>query len=135
MFDPLAAMNTATHRVLLIGSLLGAACNPPEPDAPAPPPVVNAPKAPPTGMPAIRAAVIERLEGEVRELAPAGHYTYLRVGEPGDWAVVMGHVEVSLGDAISLRVQGSQDDFHSRRLGRDFERLYFASVAPPKAAT
>lgn len=128
-------MNTATRRVLLIGSLLGAACNAPEPEAPAAPTVGEAPKASETGMPAMRAAEIDRLEGEVRELAPAGHYTYLRVGEPGDWAVVMGHVDVSLGDAISLRVQGSQDDFHSRRLGRDFERLFFASVATPKAAT
>lgn len=97
--------------------------------------MAETPKAPQTGMPAMRAAEVDLLEGEVREVAPAGHYTYLRVGEPGDWAVVMGHIDVSLGDAVSLRVQGSQDDFHSRRLDRDFTRLFFASVATPKAAT
>lgn len=129
-------MNTATRRLLLLGGLLGlAACDAPETPAPAPVAAANPPKAAPAGMPAIEAAEIDMLEGRVRELESAGHYTYLRIGDPGDWAVVMGKVDVSLGDAISLRVQGSQDDFHSRRLGRDFERLFFASVANPKAAT
>ena len=69
---------------------------------------------------------IVRLEGSVREVMPAGHYTYLRVED--DWAVVMGALEVKAGDPIHLRVQGTQRDFHSRRLDRSFERLFFASV-------
>lgn len=89
-------------------------------------------------MPVLEAAKIDMLEGVVQELEPAGHYTYVRVGEPGDWAVVMGRLDVGLGEAITLRVQGSKDDFHSRRLGRDFERLFFASIPKrlnPKEAT
>ncbi|MBV1856931.1 MAG: hypothetical protein KUG77_00875 [Nannocystaceae bacterium] len=89
----------------------------------------------PTGMPPVDKAEIEALRGEIVELAPAGHYTYLRVGDPGDWAVVLGQLDVELGDSIDLRVQGSKDDFHSHRLGRDFERLFFASVATASTPT
>ena len=73
---------------------------------------------------------VESLEGVVAEVLLAGHYTYVRVGDA--WAVVMGSLDASPGEAIHLQVQGSQRDFHSRRLDRDFERLYFASV--PKGA-
>ena len=91
--------------------------------------------APPTGMPAIDAAQIEVLEGVVHELQPAGHYTYVRIGAPGaegDWAVVMGRLDAEPGEALTLRVDGSKTDFHSRRLDRDFEQLFFAR-APKRA--
>jgi len=82
-------------------------------------------------MPSLDPTDINTLGGVVHELQSAGHYTYVRVGAPGtdgDWAVVLGALETSLGAAITLSVQGSQTDFHSRRLDRDFEQLFFASV-------
>ena len=81
-------------------------------------------------MPAMARTDVASLDGVVGEVLAAGHYTYLRVGN--DWAVVMGPLDAAPGEPISLRVQGSQTDFHSRRLDRDFERLFFASV--PKGA-
>lgn len=125
------------HRLLLLvfGVLASSACDaPPDPPAAAetPTPAVR------EGMPAVGPADRDQLVGEVRELTPAGHYTYLRVGEadtPGDWAVVMGPVDVPVGGAIELRVQGSVDDFHSRQLDRDFDRLFFASVATRETTT
>ena len=70
------------------------------------------------GMPAMVRADVASLDGVVGEVLQAGHYTYVRVGD--DWAVVMGQLDTRPGEAISLRVQGSQTDFHSRRLDRDF---------------
>lgn len=108
---------------VLGGILFGSACGCPPADAPATPrETVRA------GMPAIETSPVDTLEGVVAELAPAGHYTYLRVGEPGDWAVVMGKIDLRLGDTVSLTVQGHKADFHSRRLDRSFETLFFASV-------
>lgn len=82
-------------------------------------------------MPSIEPTEVDTLDGVVHEIQSVGHYTYVRVGPAGtdgDWAVVMGVLDTAPGDAITLSVQGSQDDFHSRRLDRDFERLFFASV-------
>ncbi len=82
-------------------------------------------------MPSIEPTEVQVLGGVVHEVLPAEHYTYVRVGAPGtdgDWAVVMGTLDAVTGQAITLSVQGSQHDFHSRRLDRDFERLFFASV-------
>ena len=80
-------------------------------------------------MPAMEVSDVEELEGAVTERLDAGHYTYVRVGE--DWAVVFGRLEAKAGDPIALRVQGIKNDFHSRKLGRDFERLYFATRRDP----
>lgn len=82
-------------------------------------------------MPSIEPTEVEMLGGVVHEVLSAEHYTYVRVGAPGtdgDWAVVMGALDAVTGEAITLSVQGSQHHFHSRRLDRDFERLFFASV-------
>jgi hypothetical protein len=82
-------------------------------------------------MPSIEPTEVQVLGGVVHEVLPAAHYTYVRIGAPGtdgDWAVVMGTLDAVTGQAITLSVQGSQHDFHSRRLDRDFERLFFASV-------
>lgn len=82
-------------------------------------------------MPSIEPTEVKTLGGVVHEIESVGHYTYVRVGAPGtegDWAVVMGTLDTAAGEAITLSVQGSQTDFHSRRLDRDFDRLFFASV-------
>ena len=82
-------------------------------------------------MPSMNPTDVETLAGVVHEVLWAEHYTYVRVGAAGtdgDWAVVMGTLDATTGEAITLSVQGSQRDFHSRRLNRDFERLFFASV-------
>ncbi len=92
------------------------------------------PPAEAAAMPSIEPADVTTLAGVVHELQPAGHYTYVRVGAPhdaGDWAVVLGAINATPGEAITLSVQGSQTDFHSRRLDRDFGRLFFASVPSP----
>ena len=82
-------------------------------------------------MPAISPSDVETLSGVVHELQSAGQYTYVRLGAEGvdgEWAVVLGRVEAQLGSAMTLRVHGHKTDFHSRRLDRDFEDLYFARV-------
>ncbi len=82
-------------------------------------------------MPSIEPTEVKTLGGVVHEIESVGQYTYVRVGAPGtqgDWAVVMGTLDTTAGEAITLSVQGSQTHFHSRRLDRDFDRLFFASV-------
>lgn len=74
----------------------------------------------------MEAAQIETLQGVVREVLTAGHYTYVSV--EGQWAVVLGDVKASPGAEITLAVQGRQTNFHSSRLDRDFELLFFAST-------
>lgn len=91
----------------------------------------RAPSTEPAGMPSIEETRVETLGGVVQEVQSAGHYTYVRIGAPGsegDWAVVMGALDTAPGEVLTLSVQGSQHDFHSRRLDRDFEQLFFASV-------
>jgi len=94
-------------------------------------PLVATPPEAAATMPSINAADVDTLRGVVQEIRSAGHYTYVRVGAagtPGDWAVVMGALDTTPGESITLNVQGSQSDFHSRRLDRDFEQLLFATV-------
>lgn len=76
----------------------------------------------------------ETFSGDVQEVLPAGHYTYFRLrdGQAAErWVVVPG---TSHRDADQLRVRsfGRRHDFHSNRLGRDFDDLYFVSVLPPE---
>ncbi len=82
-------------------------------------------------MPSFEETDVATLCGVVHERRTVGPYTYIRVGAPatnGDWAVVMGPLGAEQGETITLSVHGSQANFHSRRLDRDFERLFFASV-------
>lgn len=114
--------------ILVVAALwsgLSAACTEaPPPTSPTPALAVES-----KGMPAMQAADIQGLEGELAERLVAGHYTYVRIGD--DWAVLLGSVDAEPGDPIAVSVQGAQTDFHSRRLGRDFERLYFATRKDP----
>ena len=72
----------------------------------------------------------ETFSGEVQEVLPAGNYTYFRMGDGSGgqrWVVIP---SASHRDATHLQVRsfGLRHDFHSNRLGRDFDDLYFASV-------
>ncbi len=107
---------------LVLATVWFAACEAEEPN----PPVSTPPEASLGSAPAMEATEVQSLHGVVREVLAAGHYTYVRVDT--QWAVVFGEVSAVPGHEITLRVQGSQDDFHSRRLDRDFERLFFAST-------
>ena len=82
-------------------------------------------------MPSIQASDVQVLEGRVEDVQVAGHYTYLRIGKDQGrqrWAVVIGRPTARVGDALRLKVHGSKTDFHSRRLNRDFDEVFFARV-------
>lgn len=75
----------------------------------------------------------ERFEGAATERIEAGSYTYLRVRRDGSgdhvWVVTMGR-SPKAGERVSITSFGEQRDFYSRRLGRTFNQLLFATVAP-----
>jgi hypothetical protein len=71
-----------------------------------------------------------RFDGLVAERLEAGSYAYLRVtraGEPDAWVVAM-HPRAHAGVAVRIDAVGRARHFTSRRLGRDFDDLWFASA-------
>ncbi|EPX61855.1 hypothetical protein D187_010474 [Cystobacter fuscus DSM 2262] len=78
-----------------------------------------------------------RLTGFVEERLPAGSYLYLRVRTPDGsrhWVATLS-TAASRESAVQVQVFARADDFHSRRLGRDFSPLLFGSVqAAPSAS-
>jgi hypothetical protein len=89
----------------------------------------------PSGPPAVDGDA-STFSGTVREVLPAGRYTYLRVHvADGDerWVVVQGDAQ---RDHVTVHSYGRRRDFVSSRLGRTFDELYFASLAEaPKGST
>lgn len=80
-----------------------------------------------------------RLEGRVVERLPAGMYLYLRVrsGEVEHWVVTLGATAPPPAD-VQVQIEGfaRARDFHSRRLNRVFDDLWFGSVrAVPSLST
>jgi len=71
----------------------------------------------------------------VAETLSASRYTYMRLeGEPpGTWHVVMRR-NPKPGDRVAWRGYAALDDFHSRTLGRTFERLVFTSITTTDSA-
>ncbi|HVI04283.1 MAG TPA: hypothetical protein VM869_36595 [Enhygromyxa sp.] len=68
--------------------------------------------------------------GRVEATLEAGHYTYflLQIGEGDErWVVVAGS-EHRGAEQLTVEAFARQRDFASRRLGRSFPELYFASV-------
>lgn len=65
--------------------------------------------------------------GRVEEVLPAGGYTYLRVGEPERWLVVLGE-GVAPGREVAWTAYARVHDFPSRRTGRRFDELWFATT-------
>lgn len=69
--------------------------------------------------------------GRVVERLQAGSYGYLRLDEEPreSWFVVMGTAP-SIGTKLKFRTYAVANDFHSPRLKRRFERIYFTSIKP-----
>lgn len=68
--------------------------------------------------------------GRVEERLPAGSYLYLRVRDPGGarhWVATLSST-ASATDEVQVRVLARSEDFHSKRLGRDFSPLLFGTV-------
>ena len=81
---------------------------------------------------ALSAAEEFTVEAEVIESVPAGGYLYLRIVEGGRAHWVATLASLTPKDLKHARVQvfGRAKNFHSARLGRDFEELWFAAVQP-----
>ncbi|HEU4408460.1 MAG TPA: hypothetical protein VFS43_24570 [Polyangiaceae bacterium] len=80
---------------------------------------------------ALPAAERTSFDGVVLERLDAGSYGYLRVRRDGDaaptWVVTM-LPSVGVGARVHVKAYGRARDFDSRRLGRRFDDLYFATV-------
>lgn len=65
---------------------------------------------------------------EVVEVLQANQYSYLKVKEAGDehW-VAISRQEVSKGDILYYDQALEMNNFHSKDLNRDFEKIYFIS--------
>ena len=139
----LAATTTVTVVALiawlaLARSATGGAAAAPGSRAAAPGPAQATRSAAPTAGNPLRAASLPAsarypVSGAVIERLPAGPYTYLRVrpaaGGGDVWLALMAG-SAPAGDEIEAVVMGQKTDFHSRRLGRSFDVLLFASATP-----
>ncbi len=72
-----------------------------------------------------------RFIATVEERLPAGSYVYSKVRPRGGEArwIVSTH-DAAIGQDIAVEVFGISRDFNSRRLGRTFQTLSFASTHP-----
>lgn len=93
----------------------------PEPTAPAVVAATPLAGMTPSDQPIWRGVVVDRLA--------AGSYTYLRIDVDAHerWVAVVGSGH-GVGDRVVVESMGVHRDFHSRRLGRAFDELHFASV-------
>jgi len=72
------------------------------------------------------------VQGTVAEVLPAGGYAYLRVEDR--WFATLDR-GLTVGDPVTLDPIGRADTFYSRRTGRTFDALWFASVASSQPRT
>jgi hypothetical protein len=94
----------------------------------------------PTGNPLLQYALEPSASfgftGHVEERVGAGSYLYLRVRDPAGarhWVATLTST-ASTADEVKVRIFARADEFHSKRLGRDFSPLLFGTVrtaAPP----
>lgn len=76
------------------------------------------------------------LVGSVVEILGASRYTYLRLdtGSSQVW-VAANRTALRIGDQVEATGLLPMENFHSRELDRDFDRIYFASsIGPPGTA-
>lgn len=76
------------------------------------------------------------IDGVVRELLPAGPYRYVEVVDAAGQSAWIATLSTSatVGDTVHVQSFGARTDFHSKRLGRTFERLLFGMVKPVERA-
>jgi len=69
------------------------------------------------------------VDGRVLERVRAGSYLYLRIDAAGQqhWAATLASLAPD-GNDVHLTVVGRSPHFHSARLNREFEDLWFAAV-------
>jgi hypothetical protein len=75
--------------------------------------------------------------GRIEERLPAGSYLYLRVRDPAGarhWVATLSST-ASAADEVQVRILARSEDFHSKRLGRDFSPLLFGTVRSAAPAT
>jgi hypothetical protein len=87
-------------------------------------------------MPGMQGQAQAPVTGTVLEAIEVEAYTYLRVKTPGGeiWSAVP-KAQVKKGSAVTLVPQTVMENFESKALKRKFDRIVFASLADPKAAT
>lgn len=81
---------------------------------------------------ALSAAEELTVDADVVESVPAGSYLYLRVVEHRreHWVATLASTAPKGVSRVRVQVFGRAKGFHSARLGRDFEELWFAAVQP-----
>jgi len=69
------------------------------------------------------------VSGAVAETMNSGGYTYARLTRNGTdtWMAAPEILTIKVGDQLTGTVSQPMDQFHSRTLNRDFERIYFVS--------
>lgn len=75
----------------------------------------------------------QTFDGEVREVLPAGPYVYVAVARADGsdtWVSTLKRATPTAGARVRVKSFGSREDFHSKRLGRTFDRLSFGVVYP-----
>lgn len=75
-------------------------------------------------------------KAKVIETLNSGGYSYIKVAE-GDqkYWIAMTQRKVNIGDTIEFQEQGWMKNFHSKTLGRTFEKILFASDTSHKEHT
>lgn len=141
-----AVVVTAFAALVGCASVIGCDRNAgPAVDAPPPPrtvpprPATPAGAAGPFAATALAPARQFRVAGRIEERLSAGSYVYLKVrptGAPADvWVVLMTSSAPPTGAAtVDVLVVARAATFHSRRLGRDFSDLLFATASAGPAA-
>jgi hypothetical protein len=95
----------------------------------------------PSGNPLVRYALEPSarfgFSGRVEERLPAGSYLYLRVRDPAGarhWVATLTST-ASAADEVQVRIFARSEDFHSKRLDRDFSPLLFGTVRSAAPST
>ena len=123
----------ATFRALVLilcAPLLAAACG----EGPKPPAQATPGAAPPSAQAADAAPAggfaqdARTFTGTVGETMNSGGYTYalLKTGEKDVW-IAASELPLKVGETISVAVDMSMDNFHSKTLNRDFPTIHFVS--------
>ena len=89
------------------------------------------------GRPSIDPVEPTSLSGRVRSVLRAGHYTYVQLQTTAGptWVVTPARLQLDEGQTAAFAVFGRREDFHSRRLQRDFDALWFGSLREPAAGS